>query len=63
MATVRDGSIAFSEAAIQVDTDLFVCPPLQATKGTGELEDVGDESNIVKKGSEHKGTLHQSTNN
>lgn len=38
-----DGSIAFSEAAIQVDTDLFVCPPLKASKRAEESEDIGDD--------------------
>lgn len=56
---VRDGPIAFSEAAIQVDTDLFVCPSLKATK---RLEDAGDDSGAIKKGSKHKSTP-QSTNN
>ena len=57
-----DGSVAFSETAIQVDTDLFVCPPLKSTKITEELEDVGDDSNTIAKGSKCKSTP-QSTNN
>ena len=53
-----DGSIGFTEEAIQVDTDLFVCPPLKATKRTNELEDV-DGSSTNMKGNSNP----QSTNN
>lgn len=51
MVPVGDGPIAFSEAGIQVDTDLFACPTVKATKRIEELEDVGDENSAVKKGS------------
>ena len=62
MVPVRDdGSIGFSEAAIQVDTDLFVCPPLKGTKRAEELEDVGDDSSTITKGNKRKSTP-QSTN-
>lgn len=58
---VRDGPIAFSEAAIQVDTDLFVCPTLKATKRR-ESEDYDDDGRAIKKGSKCK-SIPQSTNN
>ena len=54
----EDGSIGFTEEAIQVDADLFVCPPLKATKRTDELEDV-DGSSTNMKGNSNP----QSTNN
>jgi len=45
-----------------VDTDLFVCPSLKATKRTEEWEGVGDDNGASKKGIKHKSTSH-STNN
>lgn len=60
--TARDGPITFGEAAIQVDTDLFVCPSLKATKRTDEWEGVSDDNAAIKKGSKRKSTSH-STNN
>lgn len=59
---VRDEPTTFSEAAIQVETDLFVCPPLTVTKGMEEQDRDGDDSNTNAKGSKHKVTS-QSTNN
>lgn len=60
MVSVRDGQIAFNEAAIQVDSDLFVCPQIKTTKKAEEL-DVGENSSI-EKGNKHKSTP-QSINN
>ena len=62
MVPVRDGPMAFSEAAIQVDTDLFVCPMLKATKRRESEDCDDDDGRAIKKGNKFK-SIPQSTNN
>lgn len=52
----------YSETAIQVNSDLFACSQLKATKRTLEWQqEASDDSNAIKKGSKRKSITQPSS--